>query len=192
MNGNIVALRKTLHAIIAEKSFATGKEMTLASGRTSNFYFNMKPSMLDPAGADAIAELILDRAGGLAVDYVGGLEMGAVPIACSVAVKSHARGGALPALIIRKQAKGHGTQQRIEGVPPGETLRGKNILMVEDVTTTGGSLLDAVKVLRAAGAQVTHAITIVDRLEGAADMLAEQGITLDPLLTADDFLGARG
>lgn len=187
-----MALRKTLRAIIAEKSFSTGKEMTLASGKKSNFYFNMKPSMLDPAGADAIAELILDRASGLAVDYVGGLEMGAVPIACCVAVKSHARGGALPALIIRKQAKGHGTQQRIEGVPPGATLRGKNILMVEDVTTTGGSLLDAVKVLRAEGAQVTHAITIVDRLEGAADMLAEQGITLDPLLTADDFLSARG
>ena len=61
-----------------------------------------------------------------------------------------------------------------------------------DVTTTGGSLLDAVKVLRAEGAEVTHAITIVDRLEGAAQMLAEQGITLEPLLTADDFLDTRG
>ncbi|HAM46481.1 MAG TPA: orotate phosphoribosyltransferase [Alphaproteobacteria bacterium] len=187
-----MALRETLQAIIAEKSFAMGKEMTLASGKKSNFYFNMKPTMLDPAGADAIARLVLARAGGLAVDYVGGLEMGAVPIACSVAVVSHNTGAALPALIIRKQAKGHGTQQRIEGVPPGEALRGKTILIVEDVTTTGGSLLDAVKVLRAEGAEVTHAITIVDRLEGAAQMLAEQGITLEPLLTADDFLDTRG
>lgn len=187
-----MALRKTLHAIIAEKSLSTGTEMTLASGKKSNFYFNMKPTMLDPAGADAIARLILDRAAALAVDYVGGLEMGAVPIACSVAVMSHAAGAALPALIIRKQAKGHGTQQRIEGVPPGEQLRGKNILMVEDVTTTGGSLLDAVKVLRAEGANVTHAITIVDRLEGAADMLAGEGIALEALLRADDFLDARG
>lgn len=188
MSDDIARKRARLRDLVAERSFSIGKEMTLASGRKSNFYFNMKPTMLHPEGAALIAALILDRLRAHPADFVGGLELGAVPIACAVSAMSHAEGTPIPALIIRKQTKGHGTQQRIEGIPPGDTLAGRKVLMVEDVTTTGGSLLDAVEVVREAGGMVERAITIVDRLEGAAEQIRAQGLDIDPLLTANDFL----
>lgn len=181
--------RARLRTIIAAKSFGQGAEITLASGKKSNFYFNMKPTMLDPEGASLIGELILECARAQKPDLVGGLELGAIPIACAVAMASHLRGAPVPAFIVRKQPKEHGTKQRIEGFAPGDGLAGKNVLMVEDVTTTGGSILDAIKVVREAGGNVTCAITVVDRLEGAADALAAEGVQLIALLSTKDFLG---
>jgi len=191
--------RARLRAIIAAKSFGQGAEITLASGKKSNFYFNMKPTMLDPEGASLIAGLILDQlagrkpdVSGVALakpDLVGGLELGAIPIAVVVSMASHARNTPIPAFIVRKAPKEHGTKQRIEGFAPGAGLSGKSVLMVEDVTTTGGSILDAIQVVRDAGGVVTHAITVVDRLEGAADALQTAGVELRALFTAKDFLG---
>lgn len=178
-----------LRDIIAAKSFGQGVEITLASGRKSNFYFNMKPTMLDPEGAALIGNLMLDRLTGAKPDLVGGLELGAIPIACAVSLLSHVRGAPIPAFIVRKQAKEHGAKQRIEGFAPGTGLGGKNILMVEDVTTTGGSILDAIAVVRAEGGIVTRAFTIVDRLEGAEEALRTAGVQLTALFTAKDFLG---
>ncbi len=179
---------RRLRAIIAEKSFGQGAEITLASGKKSNFYFNMKPTMLDPEGASLIGGLILDRLASGKPDLVGGLELGAIPIACAVSLMSYARGAPVPAFIVRKQAKEHGAKQRIEGFAPGAGLAGKTIVMVEDVTTTGGSILDAIKVVRAEGGIVRSAITIVDRLEGAGAALSAAGVELTALLTAKDFL----
>ncbi len=184
--------RARLRDIIAAKSFGQGAEITLASGKKSNFYFNMKPTMLDPEGAALIAELILDQLAGRKPDLVGGLELGAIPIACGVAMASHGRNMPIPAFIVRKAVKEHGTKQRIEGFAPGHGLAGKSVLMVEDVTTTGGSILDAIKVVREAGGIITLAITIVDRLEGAGDALKAAGVELKALYTARDFLGKQG
>ena len=182
-----VAPRDRLIEIVREKSLSTGDEIKLASGKTSRFYFNTKPTMLDPEGAALISQLILERLADEPVDYVGGLEMGAVPLAACLAQASRDTARPLPAFFVRKKAKEHGAKLRVEGLPPGETLNGKHVVVLEDVTTTGGSSLQAIQQVRDEGGIVALAVTIVDRLEGAADTLADAGVTLAPLLTADDF-----
>ena len=179
--------RVRLVEIIKARSFQTGAEMKLASGRTSSFYFNMKPTMLNPEGGFLIAQLILDALEGTDADWIGGLEMGAVPIAAAVAAQSHARGRRLAAFFVRKQAKEHGTKSLVEGLAAGETLKGKPVVIVEDVTTTGGSALKAVEAVRAEGAEVVRIITIVDRQEGAAATFRAAGLPFAPLLTIQDF-----
>jgi orotate phosphoribosyltransferase len=179
--------RDRLIEIIKSRSFQEGPEMKLASGKTSTFYFNMKPTMLDSEGAHLIATLILDQLDGVDIDLIGGLEMGAVPIASSVAAVAHARGRKLPAFFVRKQAKDHGTKSLIEGLGRDESMTGKMIVVVEEVTTTGGSAIKAAEAIRAAGAYIVRVITIVDRLDGAAEAFAAAGLDFQPLLTLKDF-----
>ncbi len=185
-------VKDRLIAIIRQRSFSTGKEMKLASGRSSNFYFNMKPTMMDPEGAWLIAELILGAIDGMGVDYVGGLEMGAVPIASGVTALSFERDRPVKAFFIRKQAKGHGTQKLIEGLTDDESLEGKTVVIVEDVTTTGGSSLQAVEAVRREGAKVACVLTIVDREEGASQTFHAAGVPFTALLTASEFKPAEG
>ena len=179
--------RERLKAIIWEKSFGSGAAITLASGRTSTFYFNMKPTMLDPEGAALIAHLMLEALAGEQADFVGGLELGAVPLVACIAQASHLAGRPIPAFFVRKQAKGHGTKQRIEGLAPGLSLRGRTALVLEDVTTTGGSALEAVGAVREEGGEVRTILTVVDRREGAAENLSREGLILRSLFTARDF-----
>ncbi len=181
------AARARLIAIVKARSFQEGPEMKLASGKTSTFYFNMKPTMLDSEGAHLIATLILDQLDGVEADLIGGLEMGAVPIASAVTAVAHARGRKLPAFFVRKQAKEHGTKSLIEGLGRDETMSGKKVVIVEDVTTTGGSAIKAAEAISAAGAQIIRVITIVDRLDGAAEAFAAAGLDFRPLLTLKDF-----
>jgi orotate phosphoribosyltransferase len=143
-----------------------------------------------PAGATCVGELIADTLEGMKIDFVGGLEMGAVPIATAVAIASHRRGGALQAFFVRKKPKDHGAKKLVEGLPKGETLKGKNVVVLEDVTTTGGSALQAVAALREEGANVVLVLTIVDRLEGAAETFAKEKLPFRALYTADEFLNS--
>ena len=179
--------RARLTEIIRQRSYSTGASTRLASGRTSTYYFNMKPTMLHPEGAHLIGSLILDAIAGDKPDYVGGLEMGAVPIATAVSAISHAQGKPVSAFFVRKQAKEHGTQKLIEGLAPEESLKGKRVVIVEDVTTTGGSSLKAVEAVKAEGAVVVCVVTVVDRLEGACDTFAGAGVDFRAILTRDDF-----
>jgi orotate phosphoribosyltransferase len=179
--------RARLIALITARSFQEGPEFKLASGKTSKFYFNMKPTMLDSEGAFLVASLVLDQLEGVDADLIGGLEMGAVPIAASVAAVAHTRGRKLPAFFIRKQAKEHGTQSLVEGLAKGESMSGKKVVVVEDVTTTGGSALKAAAALKAEGAEIVRVVTIVDRLDGAAEAFAEAGLSFVPVLTLKDF-----
>jgi orotate phosphoribosyltransferase len=179
--------RAELFELIRTRSFGRGKIM-LASGRESDFYFDLRPTTIHPAGATCIGELICDALDGMAVDFVGGLEAGAIPIATAVAIASHRRGGNLQAFFVRKKAKDHGAKKMIEGLPKGETLKGKNVVIVEDATTTGGSSMQAVSLLREEGANIVCVLTIVDRLEGAKENFAAEGLELRSLFTADEFL----
>jgi orotate phosphoribosyltransferase len=185
--GGNEALKTRLIEIIKARSFQSGKEVKLASGRTSTYYFNMKPTMLDAEGAHVIATLILEAIAGLRADLIGGLEMGAVPIASAVAAVSQPSGRPVNAFFVRKQAKDHGTKSLIEGLPAGDSLKGKRVVIVEDVTTTGGSAIKAAETVRAEGADVVGVVTVVDREEGADAAFAAAGLTLTPLLTLEDF-----
>ena len=179
--------RSRLIEIVKSRSFSTGGETKLVSGRSTNFYFNMKPSMLYPESAHLIETLILEALQGAAVDYIGGLEMGAVPLATSASVLSHSQGRPIGAFFVRKQAKEHGARKLVEGLAPGETLSAKRVVILEDVTTTGGSSMKAIEAVRAEGAIIERAITVVDRLEGAAGTFKAAGVPFQALLTTADF-----
>jgi orotate phosphoribosyltransferase len=181
------AARNRLREIIRARSFGFG-EIKLASGRVSNFYFNLKPTMLDPEGAALLAELTLDALAEENIDYVGGLEMGAVPIAGAIAQLSFMRGQPIPAFFVRKKPKEHGAKLSVEGLAPGQSLAGKRVVVVEDVTTTGGSALKAVEAVKDAGGEVALVFTMVDRDEGATEEFAKAGLRLRALFTAAEFL----
>jgi orotate phosphoribosyltransferase len=175
--------RGKLFALLKEKAFRRGK-VILASGRESDYYFDMKPAMLDPDGAELMAELILQQIQDVEADCVGGLEMGAVPLIALVAMQSRNFGRDLPGFFVRKAVKDHGTQKRVDG----NDIDGKTVIILEDVTTTGASAMDAVKAVTEAGAKVALVISILDRGEGAADLYAKAGIPFKSLFTAEEFL----
>ncbi|MGZ5897907.1 MAG: orotate phosphoribosyltransferase [Xanthobacteraceae bacterium] len=179
--------RTRLADIIFKRSFGRG-EITLASGRKSDFYFNLKPTMLDPEGAALLAELTLEALAADKIDYVGGLEMGAVPIAGAIAQLSFLKGKPIPAIFVRKKPKEHGAKLSVEGLAKGETLAGKRVVVVEDVTTTGGSAMKAVEAVRDAGGEVALVFTMVDREEGATEFFAEHKLPFRALYRADEFL----
>jgi len=179
--------RARLHEIIRVRSFGRG-EITLASGRKSNFYFNLKPTMLDAEGASLLAELTLDALASEKIDYVGGLEMGAVPIAGAIAQLSFMRGAPIQAFFVRKKPKEHGAKLTVEGLAKGESLQGKRVVIVEDVTTTGGSALKAADVVRDAGGAIAFVFTMVDREEGAAEAFKDAGLEFRSLFRAAEFL----
>lgn len=184
MTSDLAAARARAFEIIKSKSFVRG-EITLASGAKSDHYFNMKPTMLDPEGAKALCELILDRLNDVEVDYIGGLEMGAVPLIGPLALVSGLQGRPIPGFFVRKAVKGHGTRQRIEGV---SDLSGKRVVVVEDVTTTGGSAMSAIEALRESGAEIVLVISILDRQSGATELYREAGIPFGSLFTSTEFL----
>ncbi len=181
------ASRARLHEIIRKRSFGRG-EITLASGRKSDFYFNLKPTMMDPEGATLLAELTYEALKDENYDYIGGLEMGAVPLAGAIAQISWIKGHPIAAFFVRKKPKEHGARLAIEGLTRDETLAGKRIVVVEDVTTTGGSAMKAVEALREAGADVALVFTMVDRQEGAAETFAAARLPFRSLYTASEFL----
>ncbi len=186
---SISASRARLSDIIRKRSFGRG-EITLASGRKSDFYFNLKPTMLHPEGASILAELTLDALKDDEVDFVGGLEMGAVPLAGAIAQLSWMKGHPIAAIFVRKKPKEYGAKLAVEGLAKDQSLHGKRIVVVEDVTTTGGSAIKAVDAIREMGGQVVLVLTMVDREEGAADAFKAAGIPFRSLFKASEFLNA--
>jgi orotate phosphoribosyltransferase len=181
------ASRARLAEIIRKRSFGRG-EITLASGRKSDFYFNLKPTMLDPEGATLLADLTYEALKDDNLDFCGGLEMGAVPLAGAIAQLSWIKGHPIAAFFVRKKPKEHGARLAVEGLAKGESLQGKRIVIVEDVTTTGGSAMKAVEAVRDAGGVVALVFTMVDREEGATEAFAEAGVEFRALYKAGEFL----
>jgi orotate phosphoribosyltransferase len=176
--------RARAFAIIREKSFRRGT-FTLASGRTSDFYLDLKPTMFDPEGAGLLAGLLLERLAGMDVDAVGGLELGAVPLVTAVSLVSFQQGRPIPGFFVRKAVKDHGTRRRIEVI---NDLTGKAVAILEDVTTTGGSAMAAVREVQEAGGRVALVLSVVDREEGAAEFYAQQGIAFDAIFRRREFM----
>src|ERR1700751_4930634 len=181
------ANRARLLEIIRKRSFGRG-EITLASGRESDFYFNLKPTMLDPEGATLLAELTYEALKDDNLDFIGGLEMGAVPLAGAIAQLSWIKGHPIAAFFVRKKPKEHGAKLAVEGLAKGESLEGKRIVIVEDVSTTGGSAMKAGEAVREAGGDVALVLTMVDREEGATEAFAAAGLAFRSLYRATEFL----
>ncbi len=174
--------RDRLREIIADKSLTRGR-FKLASGGESDIFFDMKTTLLDPEGAALAADLVLDLLAGERVDAVGGLVLGACPVVSAVCLKSGERGRPIPGFFVRKEPKGRGTDKLIEG----NLEPGWRVVVVEDVTTEGNSALRAAQAVRDAGGTVAKVVTVVDRLQGARENLAKEGLELAALFTRDDF-----
>ena len=153
-------------------------DFTLSSGKKSNYYINMKKAITEPEILSTISKLITQKIDLDDIDKGAGPALGAVPIATAVSLESK-----LPLLMIRKEKKGYGTSKLIEG----ELNEGDNVIVVEDVSTTGGSLLKAIRAINDNGGNVKRAFVVVDREEGAIETFEKEGITLEPLISVKDF-----
>lgn len=160
---------------------------TLASGKKSPYYIDCKPVTLHPEGLNLVGGLGYEVAKPLGVAAVGGLTMGADPIACAIAMHSFHRAKPLHAFLVRKEAKDHGTSQIVEGdLPPGS-----HVMVVDDVITTGGSTVQAIERARAAGHVVEHALVLVDREEGGREAIEAHGVEVHALITRTELLARR-
>jgi orotate phosphoribosyltransferase len=173
--------RALLLQLLAERAYRHG-QFTLASGRTSTHYVNCKPVSLSGQGLALLAAQMLPLVEAEAV-AVAGLTLGADPLVSGVAQAAAQAGRQLDALIVRKEAKGHGTGAWLEGPLP---AAGSVITVLEDVVTTGGSSLKAVHQLREAGYTVNRVVTIVDRQEGGLDAMTSAGLELRSLFLLEE------
>jgi orotate phosphoribosyltransferase len=183
-NATNEALRQDLLDLIVKYAYREG-DFILSSGARSSYYINCKEVTLRAEGALIIGRLILEALPS-DIDAVAGLTLGADPIVSAVSVVSALSERPIPALIIRKQAKGHGTQAYIEGPSLHE---GAKIVVLEDVVTTGKSALQAVERLQAAGYQVSEIITLVDRKQGGRELYQSQDLKFQALFTIEELQG---
>ena len=181
--------RQTLLELLVDRAYREG-DFTLSSGQKSRYYINCKLVTLDAIGALATGRTIFAQLPeGTAA--VAGLTLGADPIVSAVSLVSALEAQPIPALIVRKEAKGHGTQAYIEGPTLAE---GSNVVVLEDVVTTGQSALKAVERLRGAGYVVDRIVSLVDRQQGGAELYAQEGLAFDAIFTIGDlqtFLGTK-
>jgi orotate phosphoribosyltransferase len=178
--------RDRLVAALREHALVIG-EVTLTSGATAQYYVDAKRAILLPQGFSALSELVAERAREAGASAVGGLTMGADPIACAAL----AGGADVKAFFVRKEAKAHGLQRRVEGplMEPGERC-----LIVEDVVTSGGSTITAIEAVREAGLEVCGVVAVLDRLAGGGEAIAEAAgpdAPYEPLATIDDVYPDR-
>ncbi len=175
--------KQALIALVRQKALKFG-QFTLASGKKATYYLDGKQVTLDAAGALLVAEGILDLLGrGPRPQAIGGMSIGADPITAAVVTMSAVRGTPLAGFMVRKEPKGHGTNQYIEGpVQPGD-----HVVIVEDVVTTGGSSFQAIERAEAFGLKVVQVLAIIDRMEGGAAAFAARGYPFASLLSIADF-----
>ncbi len=170
-----------LAAFLDRRCIRRGR-FTLASGATASYYCDGKLASFDPEGIHLIVEAILKEIAHLRPppDAIGGMDMGATPIAAALALRLHQLGKPLPTFVVRKDVKAHGTMKKIEGPIPAQP---GNVVIVEDVVTTAGSVVQAIEAVRAVGHKVLLAISLLDRDAGGAARLRELGVPYQPLVT---------
>jgi len=183
-------LKRKLTALLLEKSFRYNPEpvFKLASGRMSNYYIDCRKTTHSCAGKRIIGNLILDVIEGQGVQAVGGLTMGADPIACAVSYAAGERGLDIASFSIRKGPKGHAMQQQVEG----DVKAGDRVVILEDVVTTGGSTIRAIEAARREGLEVLGVVALVDREEGGRQEILKHVAGLTALCTATELRKACG
>jgi orotate phosphoribosyltransferase len=179
--------RERLLELLRDRSFAR-KKVILASGKESDFFVDCKQTVLTAEGHVLTGRLMLDAALELAGDFdaIAGVELGGCPLASAASLTSFQRGNAKDAVYVRKDAKDHGSKRLLEG----DTRLAPNasLVILEDVTTTGGSTLKAVEKLRGAGYEIKGVVTLVDRLEGGREAIEAAGLRLASIYTRRDFI----
>jgi orotate phosphoribosyltransferase len=179
-------LKKRLAEIIIAKSFKyrDNPPFTLASGRTSNYYFNCKPTTMDPEGMNIIGQLVFNMLASSNATAAGGLTLGADPIANALSVISYQKGKPIKSFVVRKDVKEHGTRSAIEG----EVSKGEKVVIIDDVITTGGSTITAIEKAREAGLDVERVIALIDREEGGKENILAHVGRVDAVLTRTEVM----
>lgn len=179
-------MKRRLIELILEKAFKYSEEpvFKLVSGRMSNYYFNCKAVTLYPEGMYLIGNLIFDLIKDLDVKGIGGLTLGADPIAYAVAYTSYLKGKPIEAFVVRKTAKSHGTMQWIEG----DVKRGDRVVIVDDVITTGNSTIEAINRTKEEGLDIIKVIALIDRQEGGKEAIEALGYKVDSIITRDKVI----
>ena len=179
-------MKERLIRLLIEKAFRYSEEpvFKLVSGRMSNYYFNCKAVTLHPEGMHLIGNLIYDMVRDSGARGIGGLTLGADPIADAVAYTSYLKGNPVEAFVVRKSAKSHGTMQWIEG----NVQKGDRVVIVDDVITTGKSTIEAIYKAKEAGLDVVKVIALVDRQEGGRENIETLGFSVEPVVTREEVM----
>ena len=187
MGNDLKQMRQRLKELLLQKSYRQGR-ITLSSGRESDFYIDGKQTTLDAEGAFLCGSLLYEliKREGHNIGGVGGMTLGADPLVTAVSIVSYLDGNPLPAFIVRKKPKAHGTENYIEGKE--NLAAGSSVALLEDVVTTGGTLLQVIERVRGQGFKVGLVATVVDRQEGGSEALAAEGFKLFSVFTRDKLL----
>ena len=184
---DLTQMQQRLKELLLQKSYREGR-IKLSSGRESDFYIDGKQTTLDAEGAFLCGSLLygLINREGQSIGGVGGMTLGADPLVTAVSIVSYLEGNPIPAFIVRKEPKSHGTENYIEGRENLEA--GASVALLEDVVTTGGTLLQVIERVKTQGLKVGLVATVVDRQEGGAEALAAEGFTLISVFTREQLL----
>ncbi len=184
-------LKSRLAVLLAQKSYKEG-DFTLASGRKSDYYFDCRQTALNPEGAWLLGKIFVHMIDGLdsPIDGVAGMTLGADPLVSAVTVVSFLQNNPLPGMLVRKKAKGYGTKSYLEGTA--NFAPGAGVCMLEDVVTTGGSVIRACERVNAAGYRVKAVFCVLDREEGGSGELEKHGYELLSIFKREDIAGAAG
>jgi orotate phosphoribosyltransferase len=179
-------LKKRLLELILGKAFKYSEEpiFKLVSGKMSNYYFNCKTVALHPEGMYLIGNLLFERIKDLDIKGIGGLTLGADPIAYAVAYTSHLKEKPVEAFVVRKTPKSHGTMQWIEG----NVQKGDRVVIVDDVITTGKSTIEAITRALEGGLEIVKVIVLIDRQEGGKETIENLGYKVDSIITRDEVM----
>lgn len=172
--------RDRLKELFRQRALQFG-DFTLASGKKSTYYINSKKVLFHAEAITLLGDLLFDATKDLTFQAIGGLEVGAIPMAAAALTAFHRAGKPMEGFFVRKQAKGHGSKELLEG----QVNSGDSVVVIDDVLTTGGSVVQAIEAVEARGAKVLRVVCICDRLQGAREALAKYDFR--PLFTVRDF-----
>ena len=182
-------MKERLGEIIIARSFKYSEDppFTLASGKKSNYYFNCKPTTLDPEGMNLIGAIVFDMLKDTDITAAGGLTLGADPIANALSVISYQKGKPIKSFIVRKDIKDHGTKSTIEG----NVRQGEKVAIIDDVITTGASTITVIEQARKEGLNVELVITLIDREEGGKENILQHVDNIKTILTRTEIMNLR-